>query len=60
MGIQISGAKVDLLDVRSGASEGVVKISGTPEQTQAAQNLLQELILKGRTSHGYSGEFYSS
>lgn len=57
---QISGAKVDLLDVRSGASEGVVKISGTPEQTQAAQNLLQELILKGRTSHGYSGEFYSS
>eukprot|EP00250_Pteridium_aquilinum_P023021 c2606_g1_i1 orf=247-2235(+) len=57
---QISGAKVDLLDVRSGASEGVVKISGTPEQTQAAQNLLQELILKGRTSHSYSGEFYSS
>ncbi|KAI5069102.1 hypothetical protein GOP47_0015403 [Adiantum capillus-veneris] len=57
---QISGAKVDLLDVRSGASEGVVKISGTPEQTQAAQNLLQELILKGRLPHGYSGEFYPS
>lgn len=38
---QISGAKVNLLDVRPGSSEGVVEISGTPEQTHAAQCLIE-------------------
>ena len=52
---QMSGAKVDLLDVVSGTSEGIVKISGTPEQTQSAQRLLQELILNAQTSSlGYT------
>lgn len=53
---QMSGAKVNLLDVRPGASESVVEISGTPEQTHAAQSLLQAFILSGQTSSlGYAG-----
>ncbi|KAH9315612.1 hypothetical protein KI387_024239, partial [Taxus chinensis] len=38
---QISGAKVNLLEIRPGSSEGVVEISGTPEQTHAAQCLIE-------------------
>ncbi|KAH7441141.1 hypothetical protein KP509_03G027000 [Ceratopteris richardii] len=57
---QISSAKVDLLDVRSGASEGVVKISGTPEQTESAKKLLQELILTGTSTHDYSRKLFST
>ncbi|XP_077234104.1 KH domain-containing protein HEN4-like [Tasmannia lanceolata] len=45
---QISGAKVMVQDPRPGTSEGMVIISGTPEQTQAAQSLLQAFILSAR------------
>ncbi|KAH9306722.1 hypothetical protein KI387_011126, partial [Taxus chinensis] len=41
---EISGAKVKLHDSRSGASERVIEISGTPEQTHAAKSLLQAFI----------------
>lgn len=52
---QISGAQVNFLDVRPGAAEAVVEISGTPEQTQSAQSLLQAFILRGQTSSlGYA------
>lgn len=47
---QISGAQVNFLDVRPGAAEAVVEISGTPEQTQSAQSLLQAFVLRGQTS----------
>eukprot|EP00250_Pteridium_aquilinum_P016424 c23097_g2_i1 orf=376-2331(-) len=52
---QMSGAQVNFLDVRPGAAEAVVEISGTPEQTQSAQSLLQAFIMRGQTSsHGYT------
>ncbi|KAI5072193.1 hypothetical protein GOP47_0012299 [Adiantum capillus-veneris] len=47
---QMSGAQVNFLDVRPGALEAVVEISGTPEQTQSAQSLLQAFIMRGQTS----------
>jgi hypothetical protein len=47
---QISGARVNIIDVRRGMLESVVEISGTPEQAQTAQNLLQNIILGGQTS----------
>ncbi|XP_068642545.1 KH domain-containing protein HEN4 [Aristolochia californica] len=47
---QISGAKVIIHDPSSGATEGNVVITGTPDQTQAAQSLLQAFILCGQTS----------
>ena len=34
--VQIFGAKVSLLEVRLGSSEGVVEILGTPQQTNAS------------------------
>ncbi|XP_058069411.1 KH domain-containing protein HEN4-like isoform X2 [Magnolia sinica] len=42
---QISGAKVIVHDPRPGTRDGMVIISGTPDQTQAAQSLLQAFIL---------------
>ncbi|XP_042507348.1 KH domain-containing protein HEN4-like isoform X2 [Macadamia integrifolia] len=47
---QISGAKVIVHDPRPGTSNGMVFISGTPEQTQTAQSLLQAFILNGQSS----------
>ncbi|XP_043713315.1 KH domain-containing protein HEN4-like [Telopea speciosissima] len=44
---QISGAKVIVHDPHPGANDGMVIISGTPDQTQAAQSLLQAFILNG-------------
>ncbi|KAF9610464.1 hypothetical protein IFM89_022428 [Coptis chinensis] len=46
---QISGAKVSIHDPRPGTSETIVVISGTPDQTQAAQSLLQAFILSGQS-----------
>lgn len=37
-------------DPRPGATEGLVVISGTPEQTHAAQSLLQAFIMSGQSS----------
>ncbi|XP_059640671.1 KH domain-containing protein HEN4 [Cornus florida] len=42
---QISGAKVVVQDPRAGATEGLVVLSGTPDQTRAAQSLIQAFIL---------------
>eukprot|EP00252_Welwitschia_mirabilis_P003304 TRINITY_DN1339_c0_g1_i1.p1 TRINITY_DN1339_c0_g1~~TRINITY_DN1339_c0_g1_i1.p1 ORF type:complete len:213 (+),score=48.11 TRINITY_DN1339_c0_g1_i1:230-868(+) len=41
---QVSGAKINLLEVRPGADRKI-EISGTPEQTNSAQGLLQAFIL---------------
>ncbi|KAK9279289.1 hypothetical protein L1049_012968 [Liquidambar formosana] len=45
---QISGAKVELRDPSRGKSERIVVISGAPDQTKAAQSLLQAFILAGQ------------
>ncbi|XP_057496185.1 KH domain-containing protein HEN4-like [Actinidia eriantha] len=44
---QISGAKVVVHEPLPGANERTVIISGTPDETQAAQSLLQAFILTG-------------
>ncbi|XP_024032920.1 KH domain-containing protein HEN4 isoform X3 [Morus notabilis] len=41
---EISGAKVEVYDPRLGENEGKLVISGTPDQTLAAQSLLQAFI----------------
>ncbi|KAK6258782.1 K Homology domain [Theobroma cacao] len=41
---EISGAKVEVHDPSPGESEGIVFISGTPDQTLIAQSLLQAFI----------------
>ena len=41
--VQIFGAWVNILEVRLGSSEGVVEILGTPQQTNAAQSLIDWL-----------------
>ncbi|XP_010259929.1 PREDICTED: KH domain-containing protein HEN4 [Nelumbo nucifera] len=47
---QISGAKVVVHDPRSAATDGVVVVSGTPDQTRAAQSLIHAFILGGQTT----------
>ncbi|KAL8223869.1 hypothetical protein R6Q57_019344 [Mikania cordata] len=42
---QISGAKVVVHEPQSGTTDYIVVISGTPDQTQSAQSLLQAFIL---------------
>ncbi|KAK4340069.1 hypothetical protein RND71_041531 [Anisodus tanguticus] len=42
---QISGAKVMVHEPRPGTTDTVIVISGTPDETQAAQSLLQAFIL---------------
>ncbi|KAI9178092.1 hypothetical protein LWI28_022614 [Acer negundo] len=44
---QISGAKVIVHEPRLGSSDRIIVISGTPDETQAAQSLLQAFILTG-------------
>ncbi|KAJ7946791.1 KH domain-containing protein family [Quillaja saponaria] len=44
---QISGAKVIVHEPRPGTSDRTIVISGTPDETQAAQSLLQAFILTG-------------
>lgn len=44
---QISGAKVIVHEPRSGSTDRIIVISGTPDETQAAQSLLQAFILTG-------------
>ncbi|XP_065870428.1 KH domain-containing protein HEN4 [Euphorbia lathyris] len=46
---QISGAKVIVHEPRLGTTDRTVVISGTPDETQAAQSLLQAFILTGQT-----------
>lgn len=47
---QISGASVTVYDPSAGSSGGKVVISGTPDQTFAAQSLLQAFIQTGQVS----------
>ncbi|KAL5559875.1 hypothetical protein UlMin_036086 [Ulmus minor] len=42
---QISGAKVTITEPKPGAVETVIIISGTPEQTHAAQSLIQAFVI---------------
>ncbi|KAG6402617.1 hypothetical protein SASPL_134819 [Salvia splendens] len=42
---EISDAKVTITDPKPGASETVIIISGTPEQTNAAQSLIQAFVI---------------
>ncbi|GKV26664.1 hypothetical protein SLEP1_g35922 [Rubroshorea leprosula] len=44
---EISGAKVIVHEPRLGTSDRIIVISGTPDETQAAQSLLQAFILTG-------------
>ncbi|XAR53015.1 hypothetical protein NMG60_11021393 [Bertholletia excelsa] len=44
---QISGAKVVVHERHPGTTDRIVIISGTPDETQAAQSLLQAFILTG-------------
>lgn len=46
---QISGAKVVVHEPHPGTTDRVVVISGTPDETQAAQSLLQAFILTGQS-----------
>jgi len=47
---QISGADVTVFDPSTGTSGGKVVISGTPDQTFAAQSLLQAFIQTAQAS----------
>jgi len=47
---QISGATVTVFDPSGGTSGGKVVISGTPDQTFAAQSLLQAFIQTAQVS----------
>lgn len=42
---QISDAKITITEPKPGATETVIIISGTPEQTHAAQSLIQAFVL---------------
>lgn len=42
---EISDAKITLTDPKAGATETLVIISGTPEQTHAAQSLIQAFVI---------------
>lgn len=42
---QISDAKITITDPKPGATETVIIISGTPEQTHAAQSLIQAFVI---------------
>ncbi|KAL7157065.1 hypothetical protein ABFS83_02G052900 [Erythranthe nasuta] len=44
---QISGAKVVIHDPHPGTTQRIVVISGTPDETQVAQSLLQAFVLSG-------------
>ncbi|XP_062082633.1 KH domain-containing protein HEN4 isoform X2 [Humulus lupulus] len=44
---QISGARVIVHEPRPGTSDRIIVISGTPDETQAAQSLLHAFILTG-------------
>ncbi|KAF3785603.1 Heterogeneous nuclear ribonucleoprotein K [Nymphaea thermarum] len=47
---QISGAKITITEPRPGDTETVIIISGTPDQTHAAQSLLQAFVMSGQGS----------
>jgi len=42
---QISEAKITITDPKPGATETMIIISGTPDQTHAAQSLIQAFVI---------------
>ncbi|GFP84111.1 kh domain-containing protein at4g18375 [Phtheirospermum japonicum] len=42
---EISDAEITITDPKPGATETVIRISGTPEQTNAAQSLIQAFVI---------------
>ncbi|KAJ4726682.1 KH domain-containing protein [Melia azedarach] len=49
---EISGATVSLVDDRAEAMQKIIQISGTPEQAERAQSVLQGLILSTQVEDG--------
>lgn len=47
---QISDAKITINEPKPGATETMIIISGTPEQTHAAQSLIQAFVMSERDS----------
>ena len=47
--VQLSGANVTLVEDRPDVKEKIIKISGTPEQAERAQSLLQGFILSSKS-----------
>ncbi|XP_043713044.1 RNA-binding KH domain-containing protein RCF3-like [Telopea speciosissima] len=47
---QISGAKITITEPRPGETETVIIIAGAPDQTNAAQSLLQAFVMSGADS----------
>ena len=43
--IQISDAKIMITETKGGGKETLIIISGTPEQTHAAQSLIQAFVI---------------
>ena len=43
--VKISDAKVIINDAKPGAKETLIIISGTPDQTHAAQSLIQAFVV---------------
>ncbi|EYU25246.1 hypothetical protein MIMGU_mgv1a0222312mg, partial [Erythranthe guttata] len=46
---ELSGANVKLIDDRPESTEKIIQISGTPEQAERAQSLLQGFILSSKS-----------
>lgn len=47
---QLSGANVTLVEDRPDVTEKIIQLSGTPEQAERAQSLLQGFILSSKSS----------
>lgn len=43
--VQISDAKITITEPKPAATETAITISGTPEQTHAAQSLIQAFVM---------------
>lgn len=55
---QMSGATVSLIEDRPEQTEKIVQISGTPDQSERAQSLLQGFILSSNLSLMFFFIFY--
>lgn len=49
--LQISDANIIISDPKPGATDTVIIISGTPEQTNAAQSLIQAFVVSETEAH---------
>lgn len=55
---QLSGANVTLVEDRPESTQKIIQISGTPEQAERAQSLLQGFILSGKSLFRPSFDFH--